>query len=558
LRDVNADAAPLVPARIVNEYEYCPRLAYLEWVQGEFKENADVAEGKLKHKRVDEETGALPPAEEADPDRPIAARSVMLSSERLGLIGRLDLVEGEGKSVVPVDYKRGKAPDVPDGAWEADRLQVCAQVLLLREAGYACGRGIVYYAESRRRVAVEVDEDLALKCMETIAAVRRMAVEGTIPPPLVNSPKCVRCSLAPICLPDEVGLLRGDADPADVRRIFPARDDAAPLYLTTQGLSAGVSGERVEVREKGKKVKDVRLLDVSQVCLFGNIQVTTQAVKAFAERGVPVCYFSSGGWFQAFTQGMTHKNVELRRLQYAAAADSVRSLGFARRFAAGKIRNSRTLLRRNHPEDPSGSLAELARLAESAEKAATMETLLGLEGAAARTYFSRFGELLQGGDGGLGAYDFNGRSRRPSADPVNAVLSFLYAMLAKELTTTALAVGFDPFLGFYHQPRYGRPALALDLMEEFRPLVAESAALTLINRKEIQLADFLRRGNAVTMSDSGRKAVVRAYERRMDELVTHPRFGYQVSYRRVLEIQARLMGRALSGEIPGYEAFETR
>jgi CRISPR-associated protein Cas1 len=555
---MSAETAPLVPARIVNEHAYCPRLAYLEWVQGEFKENADVAEGKLRHARVDDEGGSMPAPDEVDPDRPVAARSVTLSSERLGLIGRLDLIEGDGKQVVPVDYKKGRAPDVPFGAWEPDRLQVCAQVLLLRDAGYACDRGVVYYCGSRKRVDVEVTEELGLQCLETIDAVRRMAAGGTIPPPLVNSPKCVRCSLASICLPDEVALLRGEGDRGDVRRIFPARDDAAPLYLLTQGLSAGVSGERVEVRERKQKVKDIRLLDVSQVCVFGNIQVTTQAIKAFVDRGVPVCYFSSGGWFQAFTQGMSHKNVELRRIQYEVAADPVRSLALARRFAAGKIRNSRTLLRRNHPEEPSATLAEMARLAESAEKAATVETLLGIEGAAARAYFSRFGDLLQGADPGCKSFDFNGRSRRPPTDPVNAVLSFLYAMLAKELSVTALAVGFDPFLGFYHQPRYGRPALALDLMEEFRPLVADSAALTLINRKEIGPSDFLRRGNAVVLTEGGRKAVVRAYERRMDDLVTHPTFGYQVSYRRVLEIQTRLLGRALSGEVPEYVPFETR
>lgn len=555
---IDAPSPPLVPARIVNEYEYCPRLAYLEWVQGEFKESADVVEGRLRHRRVDEESGALPPPEQADPERPVAARSVMLSSERLGLIGRLDLVESEGAGVLPVDYKKGRAPDLPERAWEPERLQVCAQVLLLREAGYACDRGIIYYAESRKRVAVEVTEALERKCLDTIEAIRQMASGGAIPPPLVNSPKCVRCSLAPICLPDEVALLRGDAQPDDVRRIFPAREDAYPLYLCSQGLGVGISGERVEIRERGKKVQDIRLLDVSQVCLFGNIQVTTQAIRAFADRGVPVCYFSSGGWFQAHTQGMTHKNVELRRLQYAAAADPTRCLEFARQFAAGKIRNSRTLLRRNHKEDPTGTLAELARLSEAAAKSASIETLLGLEGAAARTYFSRFGELLQGGETGLKEYDFNGRSRRPPADPVNAVLSFLYAMLAKDLTTTALAVGFDPYLGFYHQPRYGRPALALDLMEEFRPLIAESAALTLINRKEVVAGDFVRRGNAVAMSESGRKSVIRGYERRMDELVTHPKFGYQVNYRRVLEIQTRLLGRALAGEVPGYEPFETR
>jgi CRISPR-associated protein Cas1 len=555
---MQADDPLLIPARILNEYVYCPRLAYLEWVQGEFRENADVAEGKLEHRRVDEERGELPAPEDADPERPVAARSVLLSSDRLGIIARIDLIEGEGGRVTPVDYKRGRAPDVPEGAWEADRVQVCAQALLLRENGYACDEGVLYYCESRRRVPVPVTDELANRCLAVAEEVRRMARQGTIPPPLVNSPKCLRCSLAPICLPDEVSLLRGAVGEDDVRRIFPARDDAAPLYLQTQGLSVGIRGERVEIREGGSLVRDARLLDVSQVSLFGNIQITTQAVRAFLDRGIPVCYFSMGGWFQGWSQGLTHKNVELRRLQYARAADPEGCLALARRFVAGKIRNSRTLLRRNHPGDPAAALAELARLAEAAEKAGSVETLLGLEGAAARTYFAHFGELLQGGDPGCRSFDFNGRSRRPPTDPVNAILSFLYAVLAKEFTVTTMTVGFDPLMGFYHQPRYGRPALALDLMEEFRPLIAESTVLTLINRKEIGPSDFLRRGNAWVLTENGRKAVLRAYERRMDDLVTHPRFGYQASYRRVLEIQTRLLARTLAGEISEYVPFETR
>jgi CRISPR-associated protein Cas1 len=488
----------------------------------------------------------------------VAARSVLLSSERLGWIARIDLLEGEGARLTPIDYKRGRAPDLPEGAWDPDRIQVCAQALLLRENGYACDEGIIYYAESRRRVVVPITEELAARCLEVARDVRRMASQGAIPPPLVNSPKCPRCSLAPICLPDEISFLRGRLPEEDVRRIFPAREDAAPLYVQAQGTSVGVRGERVEIRERGALVKDARLIDVSQVSLFGNVQVTTQAVKAFLERGIPICYFTSGGWFHGWTQGLIHKNVELRRRQYAAAGDPAAALGLARTFTAGKIRNSRTLLRRNHPGDPAAALEELSRLAEAAGRAASLETLLGLEGAAARTYFAHFGELLQGGDPACRAFDFTGRSRRPPGDPVNALLSFLYALLAKDLTVTLSAVGFDPLLGFYHQPRYGRPALALDLMEEFRPLIAESTVLTLVNRKEVGPSDFLRRGNAWALTEQGRKAVLRAYERRLEDLVTHPVFGYQVSYRRVLEIQARLLARALAGEIQEYVPFETR
>ena len=184
-----------------------------------------------------------------------------------------------------------------------------------------------------------------------------------------------------------------------------------------------------------------------------------------------------------------------------------------------------------------------------------METLLGIEGAAARTYFSEFEGMTKSKSL---EFDFQGRNRRPPRDPVNAVLSFLYAMLIKQATVTALAVGFDPYLGFYHQPKYGKPALALDLVEEFRPLIADSVCLTLINNGELGSGHFIVRGNAAALTQNGRRKVIEASERRMDTLVTHPLFGYSVSYRRILEIQTRLLSRHLLGELTAYPVFRTR
>jgi CRISPR-associated protein Cas1 len=620
----------LLPARMLNEFAYCPRLAYLEWVQGEFRDSVDTVEGRFRHRRVEKESGALPESvkeratEDTDAHPPaegrIHARSVLLESDRLGLVARIDLVEGEGGHVIPVDYKRGRPPDNPERAWEPERVQVCAQALLLRDHGFACDEGVLYFVQSKQRIPVPIDDDLVRRTLELRDALRAAAASGTIPPPLAGSPKCIRCSLAPICLPDETRLLAespecerpgGDKPrPSDVRRILPTRDDAAPLYLQTQGLSVGLSGDVLEVREKGEKLREVRLIDVSQLCVFGGVQVTTSAVRELASRGIPVCYFSYGGWFQAIAHGMSHRNVELRRHQFRAAEDPARSLALARAFAAGKIRNQRTMLRRNHPDAPEAALAEMARMAEAAARATDRETLLGIEGNAARAYFEHFGALLRcgrglsvpspnvtagadkcdlksgppgrgcpappgdaasaepgkplppplvsGEDGETLDFDFNGRNRRPPADPVNALLSFAYAMLVKDLAVTLLAVGFDPFLGFYHQPRYGRPALALDLMEELRPIVADSAVITAVNRREVTPKSFLRRGSGVALTDEGRKAFIKAYERRMADEATHPLFGYAASYRRILEIQARLLARHLAGEIPEYPAFETR
>lgn len=561
-------APELVPARMLNEYTYCPRLCYMEWVQGEFAHSADTIDGRFQHRRVDRPAGDLPvrepngeppgPEEEDAQPEKVHARSVMLSDEGLGAIARIDLVEAEGTRATPVDYKRGTVPDIPGHVYDPERVQLCLQGLLLRANGYVCEEGVIYYVGSKRRVHVGFDDMLVNQTLDLLRRVREMAGGGEIPPPLEDSPKCPRCSLVGICLPDEVSFLKGSRHvvrPDDVRRLMPARDDALPMYVQVQGGMVGKSGDTLTVRVKGKTVAKTRLLDVSSVSIFGNAQVTAQATRELLERGIPICHFTYGGWLKGMTWGMAHKNVELRMNQFRAAGDPRASLAIAKEMMTAKLRNSRVMLRRNHPELPAGALEEIKRLTALVEAADSIGTLLGIEGAAARVYFANFDGMIKSG---VSAFDFRTRNRRPPKDPVNAVLSFLYSMLMRQAMVSAAAVGFDPYMGFYHQPRYGRPALALDLAEEFRPLIADSAALTLFNNAELKEKDFIRRGGAVSLTQAGRKAVIGAFERRMDTLITHSLFKYSVSYRRIMEVQARLLGRHLLGELKRYPGFTTR
>jgi len=351
------------------------------------------------------------------------------------------------------------------------------------------------------------------------------------------------------------------------------RDETRALYLTTQGLRVGRKDEVLQIKQENSRVEEVRISDVSHVGLFGNIQITTQALHTLCEREVPVTYFSMGGWFYGLTRGHALKNVFLRIEQFRLARDPAGSLPLARQFVQGKIRNHRTLLMRNHGEAPPATLLRLKQCAEAAARAESLETLLGVEGSAAAAYFEQFGGMLKPADdrddqlpglempassGGRFPFDFHGRNRRPPTDPVNALLSLAYSLLAKDCLLAALAVGFDPYVGFYHQPRFGRPALALDLMEEFRPLVAESAVLTCINNRMVSESDFVQAGRAVNLTPPGRKRFFQAYEQRMNALLTHPVFDYKVSYRRALELQARLLAKVLTGEIPQYLPLTTR
>lgn len=551
----------LVPARMLNEFAYCPRLCYMEWVQGEFAHSADTLDGRLQHRRVDQSSGDLVQIESGKKDvaaEKIHVRSVLLSDETLGAIARIDLVEANGTHVSPVDYKRGFVPDIPSNVYEPERVQICLQGLLLRANGYQCDEGVIYFVGSRRRVTVPFDSTLVNRTLTLLQETRTMANQGEIPPPLEDSPKCPRCSLVGICLPDEVSFLQGSqyfVRPDDVRRMVTVRDDALPMYVITQGSVVGKSGDVLTVRRKGESIASAKMLDVSSLSIFGNIQVTAQATRELLDRGIPICHFTYGGWLKGVTWSMNHKNVELRMAQFSKAGDEAEALAIAKDIVIAKLRNSRVLLRRNHPNTPTAALKEIERLAKSAMGVDSIQTLLGIEGAAARAYFAHFGDMIKSPGS---VFDFHTRNRRPPKDPVNAVLSFVYSMLVRQIMVSSMSVGFDPYLGFYHQPKYGRPSLALDLAEEFRPIIADSVVLTLFNNMELKEADFIQRSGAASLTQEGRKTVIQAFERRLDTLITHPLFQYAISYRRILEIQARLLGRYLLGELKRYPAFRTR
>jgi len=560
---VASDELPdLVPARMVNEFAYCPRLFFLEWVQARFADNSDTVDGRYQHRVVDAETGRAPEPAQAEDLR--GARSLLISAPSLGLVGRIDLLEGRAGVVTPVDYKRGSPAPGTARAWEPERRQLAVHALMLRDAGYVVDRAVLYFVEARQRIDVELTEELLGATLASVAKLREVASRDQAPPPLVDSPKCPRCSLVGLCLPDEHNLLLARSQRAP-RRLVPSVQAARPLYVTEAGSSISVRSERVEItgrpsRDPGDappRKTSVRLLDVSQVNVFGNVQVSTQAMRQLFARDVPVLFFSGGGWLEGLADGLPSKHVQLRIRQVAAVGHG--GLPAARMLVRGKIRNSRVLLRRNSRADVTAAVAELGELSARAASTDSVASLLGIEGAAARAYFRAFSTMIRSDQQLPGLpFAFEGRNRRPPRDAVNCLLSFCYAMLVKDLVATCIGVGLDPYIGVYHRPRFGRPALALDLAEEFRPLVADSVAVNAINNGEVKPTDFVVRAGGVALTGEGRKAVIAAYERRLDVEVTHPVYRYRISYRRVLEVQARVLAAWLLGEVPDYAAFTTR
>src|SRR6266436_1539380 len=483
---------PLVPVRMVNEYVYCPRLAFLEWVDSEWADSGDTEEGRRAHVWVDAGGGKLPAPTEIDDKPDFVARSVTLASDTLGVIAKMDLIEGEDGTVTPIDTKKGKRPHVAEGAYEPERVQVCAQALILEDAG------------------------------------------------------------------DEVTFFRRGLAP---RPLNASADTALPLYVQEPGARVTKSGEVLVIEAEEKKT-EVSIGDISELVLHGPVSLTTPALGALLREEIPVTYASTGGWVLGHTISTGHRNVAIRIAQSRAAFDERRSLAFSRTLVAAKIRNCRVFLRRNFKAgdeaDRDAAIEALARLAGRAMYASTEAELLGFEGEAAARYFRLFDTMFGAAARDFPEFAFEKRTRRPPADPVNAMLSFGYALLTRTWLTVLSAVGFDPYLGFYHHPRFGRPALALDMMEPFRPILADSTVIQAVNNGEVKPDGFLSAGPAVNLKPHARRAFIAAYERRLDQEVTHPVFGYRVSMRRLLEVQARLLARHLSGEIADYPHYLVR
>ena len=574
----------LIPVRALNQVSYCSRLYWLQYVEGLMVINEHVEDGLVKHGRVNDPKAAGRPRKERDT---IHTRSVSLASERLGLTSTLDVIEEKGDEVYPVEYKRSAAPTDADGQatyWDNDAVQLCAQGLLLEEhLGKPVPSAFLYYIGSKTRVRVPLDATLRQKTQEAIAHIRAIAASDQPPPPLPPelAHRCHGCSLLTICQPEETRWLRSGAiepaaplqeppkpSPTQISRVLPELDEGAVLYLQEQGSYVGKRSEHLVVSLERQEINRIPLAAVRQVVLFGNVQISTQALQTLVEQEIPVVLLTRYGRFIGAMAPAPSKNIMLRVNQYRAFADPARALTLAKAVVMAKIANQRVLLMRSlrskpqDEEDPirgsdDPAAVEIARMFARVDEAADTDILLGLEGQAASAYFGAFGRMLHEATPG-GGFDFHVRNRRPPRDPVNALLSFGYAMLAKDTFSAVLTVGFDPYLGFFHGGKHGRPSLALDLMEEFRAVIADSVVLTLINNGMLSPSDFVMWNGACQLTDAGRRTFLETYERRKATVVTHALFGYKMSYGRMLEVQARLLAAYIRGDVPAYQGFTVR
>jgi CRISPR-associated protein Cas1 len=594
---MTATAVDLIPLRALNQVTYCSRLYYLEYVESIMPINEHVEDGLFLHRRVD------------DPDlqhrtrregAALHTRSVQVSSERLGLTGKLDLVEEKNGRIYPVEYKRGCGPSGSNGQplfWDNDAVQVCAQAMLLEEElDVKIPQGILYYMGSKARVEVPLDDHLRQQTLQAIQTVRELSKRDAPPEPLPAElrHRCFGCSLAPICQPEETlycinhspgtggalgaGLPTAPDDAPGITRVLPQTGEKAVLYLQEPGSHVGKRSEHLIVRKDGAELQRIPIAALHQVVLFGNVQISTQALETLTANDVPLVFLSSHGRFIAAVEPAPTKNVQLRLNQYRLFADPARALALARAVVRAKISNQRTLLMRSlrsksladdptssgsePPQDPirgsdEPAARDMADLLNRLDRIHDPAVLLGTEGQAAALYFSQFNRMLKCPIPG-GTFDFKSRNRRPPRDPVNCLLSFAYALLVKDCFSALCTVGFDPYHGFYHTGRHGKPSLALDLMEEFRAVIADSVVLTLVNNGSLSPKDFISWRGACQLTEEGRTRFFHAYEQRKATVVTHPVFGYKMAYGRMLEVQARMLAAHIRGDIPEYTGFTVR
>lgn len=330
----------------------------------------------------------------------------------------------------------------------------------------------------------------------------------------------------------------------------------ATLYLSEQQSIVKKRDGYLIVQYADKRKVEVPLIKVTQVVVSGDVTLTTPALHTLLEMGIEVCFLSMFGHFRGRLSPPTAKNALIRREQHRVHRDQQKALQVAQACVHGKLENMRAMLlraNRSLQNDEVGEAASSIRhMVQQVIQTTTTGSLLGVEGNGSASYFRVFPKLLRD------SYDFTHRRRRPPTDPVNALLSLSYTLLLHQVSAAIQIVGFDPYLGFLHKIRHGRPALALDMMEEFRPIIADSVVLNVLNHRILTIRDFQDELGVVHLKPEARKTFYAKFEERLQEEIQHPYFGYRVSYRRCIELQARLLAKWLTDEVPHYKPFSVR
>ncbi len=539
---------------------YCERLFYLEEVEEIRVADHAVYAGRRLHEEVaspDDET----------PER----RSLEVASEAWGLLGKVDAVRRRDGRWVAIEHKRGRCRRGPDNEvcpWPSDRIQAVAYAVLLEEAlGEAVPQARVRYHAENVTAIVDIDDDAREDLRRAIARANELRQTTARPPVAENEKLCTRCSLAPVCLPEEERLAseRSEAEAATMvedeaverspPKLFPSNRERQTLHVTSHKAYVGRSSESLMVTaedENGEEVKQrVPIEEIDAVVIHGFGQVTTQAIHLCASRGIPVQWMTAGGRFAAGTTNSPGR-VQQRIRQFTALTDATIRLRLARQLVHAKVETQlKYLLRMTRGDEATRAACQphIERMRESLRKiptAAADESLLGLEGMAAKSYFACLPLVLV--DQTPAEMRPQGRTKHPPRDRFNALLSFGYALVETAVQRAAIAVGLEPALGFYHRPRSAAPPLVLDVMELFRTTLWEMPLIGSVNRQQWDVdEDFTISPGQVWLSATGRAKAIALFEQRLEESHRHPHTGQSLSYVRMIELEMRLLEKEWSG-----------
>jgi CRISPR-associated protein Cas1 len=535
-----SEAEPLIRVMALHSLLYCERLFYLEEVEEIRVADESVYAGRRLHEELSADEGETV--------------SLVLESDEIGLKGKVDCLRRRNGQLIPYEHKRGRARTGDDGpeAWPSDRLQVYAYTMLLEEhTGTTIEEARIRYHADNVTVRVAVDEPAREKVHWAIERVHELRRSVERPPVTDNEKLCLRCSLAPVCLPEEERLAK---DPEwDPVRLFPKDKERQTIHVTDHRARVTRSGDTLSIIKGDNTKETLPIRSVGEVVLHGHAQITAQAIHLCAHQEVGVHWITGGGrYIGSIAAGASP--VQRRIRQYEALREPGLSFRLAKKLASARSTSQLGfLLRASRERGRSSEIDEVIRGIRGAlrtmSQAEGIDALRGFEGEAGRLYFFGLPALLREDlDKRL---RFNGRNRRPPKDCFNALLSFGYALLLRDVMQAILAVGLEPAFGFYHRPRSAAHPLALDLMELFRVPLWDMPLVASINRRQWNPeGDFTYAGVQVWLSANGRKKAIEVYERRKEDEWRHPVTGYSLSYARLIELECRLLEKEWSGQ-PG-------
>ena len=538
------------PLRVqaLHALKYCERLFFLEEVEEVRVADAAVFAGRRLHHELDEGERL----------------GLELGSPVLGLYGKVDAVRRTDGVLLVTEQKRGRPAPGSSGpeAWETDRIQVAAYGLLIEEAfPGARVECRVRYHQPAALITVALDERLRAEVRTAVERARTLREAGVRPPVTPDEKRCTRCSLAPVCLPHEE---RGETG---VPRLYPEDDQRQVVHVTTPGARVGRAVDQLKISIEDQPDTRIGIKGVASVVLHGNVQISAQGLGLCVDEAVGVHWFTSSGDYVGGLATQTG-SIHRRLRQFEALRDEVRRLELAKRLVAAKVEGQlRFVLRasRERPDVRSSlgpQVRDLRSTLAKVRNATSPEALLGLEGAAASRYFACVPSLLV--PSVPESMRWSGRSRHPPLDRFNAVLSFFYGLVHRDVEAALISVGLDTAFGFYHRPRTTAGPLALDLMELFRVPLGDMPVVASVNRnswdpeRDFELVTRAGTVTRVWLSREGKRKALEIYERRRRETWKHNVLGYSLSYGRLVELEARLLEKEWTGRPGLFATFRLR